>query len=496
MRDDPLLNWEPYPKQRQFLESEKREVWFVAANRAGKSDVAAAAGAAHLRFGNPDPRGAYCAGGQIVVYDRAVSALIASPTLEMSRNIMQPKIFNNGYVPAQQPHAPFIPDYELLPGDAGWSEKKRTLRLKNGSLGRFMAYEQGAEAFQGQAAQIAILDEAPPKPIYTEVGIRVEGGAASRLLLRCAMTLLPTEKHFIGGAHWVFTERCTPWLRGERPDNLEMIAASIYENPHIAPAIIADLEAMYPPGSIDRRIRLQGEWLPGMLGAVAYSAFDRQIHMNPQVTPDSRVWRVPLLFCYDSNIEPAVAVVAQELFPRTGGPTIYRALDEIVLESGTVREVAAEFRRRFPAHGAGLEIYGDATATKRNAQTAKSDYEILDEEFRTLPYPVTFHIPKSNPPQRDRINAVNYLLRGPRNQVRTELAGHCTELAEDLETVIRDKYGGIKKAHDKRDPYYRRTHLSDGWGYMVCMREPVSAQIIPERLPPRIPRPQYFGRRR
>jgi len=36
-----------------------------------------------------------------------------------------------------------------------------------------------------------------------------------------------------------------------------------------------------------------------------------------------------------------------------------------------------------------------------------------------------------------------------------------------------DPRGGIKKATNRKDPYYRRTHSSDGIGYWIAYEAPV-----------------------
>jgi hypothetical protein len=204
---------------------------------------------------------------------------------------------------------------------------------------------------------------------------------------------------------------------------------------------------------------------------------------------------IPLFLCYDSNFAPQSLVICQQ------HGRIYRVYDEISLDSGTVGDVGRELVRRYPHHRAEALLFGDATAQRVSAQTAQSDYELLMEEFRRLPYPVTLQLPDRQPPVRDRINAVNFLMRGPNGEVRVEVAPRCPELIEDFETVQRDRKGGILKAHDKKDPYYQRTHKSDAFGYMAAFREAVgSVEAIREGIAlagsggmSRLPSPGYAG---
>lgn len=486
--EDPLWLWEPTVPQQAFLTWKGAECWFIGANRTGKSDVAAATGSSMARNGNLDPRPSYCAGGEIVIYDRACAIWCVSLTFAQSREIMQPKMFDNGEVPPGQPHRPFIPNYELKDGDPAraYNKTDHVLKLKNGSFIGYKAAEQGQLALQGSAKDLIIFDEAPPKIVYNECVARVEAGR--KLYIRGACTLLPPDG-VTGGISWLYTEKIKPWLAGTRPHFLHLQGASIYDNPHIPKDEIERLEAMYPAGSVDREIRLNGAWLPQIMGRMAYMGFRSGIHVNPAIGPADIAFRQPLMLCFDSNVSPCCAVIAQ----RVG--RLYRALDEIVIGSGGIPALGREFRRRYPQHGAELLIYGDAMGIKRSAQTTKSDYDILTAEFQGLPYPYSLMVPPTNPPERERINALNFLFRGPGGEVRFEASPTCVNLIEDFETVQLNRFGGILKSHDPGDPYYQRTHTSDAIGYMVVMCEPVGSvealQQQGQSWAPSIPSPSY-----
>ena len=50
----------------------------------------------------------------------------------------------------------------------------------------------------------------------------------------------------------------------------------------------------------------------------------------------------------------------------------------------------------------------------------------------------------------------------------------CKDLITDLEVVLRDQGGGIKKTTKKTDPYFLRTHFSDALGYWISYEAPVN----------------------
>lgn len=469
--EDPLAHFQPINSygggQLGFLESTKSEAWFSGANRIGKSDVLAVWGSSFSRFGNPNPRASYCSEG-IVIYDKAVSVWVVSPTFPMSRDIMQPKMFNNGYVPAGS-HRPFIPPHEILQN--GWHAGNNILRLKNGSIIGFKSCDQGQVAFYGTGKDAILFDEPPLESVYNECTIRVEGGR--RLWLRGAATLLPEDGQSVDNIGWLFNKKFDPWLRGEGRERLDVFTASIYDNPYIPRDEILRLESLFPEGSIERRIRLNGELLRVAGGVRAYPPFNRGIHVNPVLDRKKHLdWRLPLLWCIDFNVEPMGSTIWQLQNER--GIPMYRGMGELTIETDAgPLQMAEEFRRQHPAHGAEVWLYGDSTG-KNRGQTGRTNYALLMEGLRGSNLGVKMYVPEANPNIQDRINAVNTLLRDPQGRNRVEMNPLMVETIADFEQVLRSKDGKIKKTTNKKDPYYRRTSWTDGFGYMAAYREPAS----------------------
>ena len=103
-RDDPIKEFIPTPKQQAFvdaiLDQGKTRVGFFAGNRAGKSDAGAYVGASLARYGPPNPKPIMMGQGDkyIEVKDRATSGWVISRDFQASREVVQPKYFNNGLV--------------------------------------------------------------------------------------------------------------------------------------------------------------------------------------------------------------------------------------------------------------------------------------------------------------------------------------------------------------------------------------------------------------
>ena len=455
---DPLLNFQPTPKQKPFIESvlygKKAENWFVAANRSGKSDAGAYIGSSLARFGG-DPRSAYSEGGKVEIRDRATSGWVSSIDFPTSRDIIEPKYFNNGFVPPGATHEPFIPDREI----SEWRVSDRVLKLKNGSIVGFKSADAGSTKYRGAEKDWIHFDEEHSKHIYEESVIRI-GGRPLRVF--GTATLLPPEGQ-VGGVTWIFTDIIKPWEMGKLP-NVGIFGASIYDNPHLDQREIGRLESIYPEGSVQRRIRLGGEWLPGLSGARAYPSFDRRVHVKPQ-PPITQ--RMPLAWYWDFNVEPMVSGIGQRHMK------LFRVYRTFRLQEGSVLDMVQLFYDAVPDHRGEIWIYGDATSKGRSRQTGQSDYSLILNAMRQYGAPVRLKVPEKNPMVPDRINAVNAALRDQAGVSIVEIDPSCEHLIDDLEQTLRDDRGGIKKSHDRRDPYYQRTHDSDAFGYWISYEQPV-----------------------
>lgn len=481
---DPLKNFPLHDKQKAFvssvLERKKKENWFIAANRSGKSEAGAYVGATLARFGRQDARSAPHAGASVQVIDRSTSGWVSALDFPTSRDVIQPKYFNNGFAKSGG-REPFIPQHEI----EKWDTESQILKLKNGSIIGFKSAESGRRKYQGADKDWFHMDEEHPWEIYEESVIRVGN---KPLIFFCTATILPPEGQQVTTS-WVFPKVIQPWRDGLLPDT-GLYGASIYDNPGIPREEIRRLEAIYPENSPSRRIRLEGEWLPGIGGARAYPAFDRQLHVSRE--PMTIMQRRPLIWMWDFNVEPMVSLVGQV------NGFVYEFHKELILEEGSISEMCELFYMHFPSHGAEIWLYGDSTGEGRSNQTGQSNYWTILNEMKQYGSPIRMRVPPENPRVPDRINAVNRVLRDEEGVVRVQVAPQCQELIADLEGVLRDQRGGILKIRNKRDPYFRRTHTSDAAGYWLAYEEPVrpaSARGASPHVPSGLSKGPSYGRR-
>jgi phage terminase large subunit-like protein len=482
-KDDPLFGFDPFPVQKKFIEAviygEPLENYYIGANRSGKSDAGAAAGSILARFGDqsdavPWVRGR---GSSIEVRDRATSGWVSALDFPTSRDTIQPKYFDNGFVAPGVSHPPFIPAREI----ENWRVSDQVLILKNGSIVGFKSADSGRLKYQGAEKDWIHFDEEHPKSVYEEATIRI-GAKPLKLFTTC--TLLPPEGT-IGGITWVYNDIVKPWKSGVL-EGISLFNASIYDNPHLPSSEIVRLEARYPEDSVQRRIRLNGELIPGLSGSRVYVGF--QAGLNVRRQPDIALRR-PLCWIWDFNVEPMVTLLGQR------DRTLFRVFRELYLDEGNIQEMCDLFRQAHPLHLAEVWIYGDASGKDRSHQTRRSSYWLISNYMRDYPAPVKMKILESNPLVPDRINAMNVACKNEEGVINLEIDPTCKELADDLEQVVSDGKGGIKKTTNKREPYFKRTHASDALGYWVSYEAPVATIRLGARgaLRRGVARPRYSG---
>lgn len=185
----------------------------------------------------------------------------------------------------------------------------------------------------------------------------------------------------------------------------------------------------------------------------------------------------PLILCFDFNVSPGVCVICQEIgadqlkiYP---GKTVTVALSEVNIptDSNTVR-VCKKVLETYQYHPGNIICYGDSTGgAKGTAKLRGSDWDIIRQEL--IPYfgnRLYFNVPKSNPRERQRVNAVNSRLKSATNEVKLLMDKGCKNLIIDMEgvRVIEGTAGEIDK---KSDP--KLTHLSDALGYYIFKEYPV-----------------------
>ena len=219
----------------------------------------------------------------------------------------------------------------------------------------------------------------------------------------------------------------------------------------------------------------------------AYYPFTTATHCAPLKYDPHR----DLIFCFDFNVAPGVAVVCQEqILPRqyergTGGAVL---LDRPIYGTGVISEVhiprnsntiavCNRLIKDYGPHEGQIFCYGDATGgAQGSAKVLGSDWDLikltLNAHFGAER--MNYRARLANPYERARVNALNSRLRNGAKEIYLMVDGkRAPKTVEDLEGVqlLEGGSGEIDKKID-----LAITHLSDALGYYTEREFPVRSR--------------------
>ena len=216
-----------------------------------------------------------------------------------------------------------------------------------------------------------------------------------------------------------------------------------------------------------------------------YYGFSRHVHAAEPLRYDPGL---PLILAFDFNVSPGVCAVVQEQMYRGDNPAVDRTqsvtcvLDEIwIPRDSNTRGVCGQIIERYRQHEQNVYCYGDATGGARGSAAVEgSDWDIIRDCLKPVfgqPFmkatrgDLIFRVPKANPRERVRVNAVNSRLQSADGTVRLLVDPmKCPHTVTDFEGVTcRDDGSG---EIDKRSAPML-THLTDAIGYYVHHEHPL-----------------------
>jgi len=211
----------------------------------------------------------------------------------------------------------------------------------------------------------------------------------------------------------------------------------------------------------------------------AYYAFTEALHAATSIRSlyDDRA---TLVFCFDFNVEPGTAVIAQEYQFSNGEPFTGIIGEVWIPRNSNTPAVCRRLVQDWGDHKGYIACYGDATGGARGtAKLSGNDWDIIRGELgAAFGDRVYFNVKSSNPSERSRINAMNSRL------LSTTGAVHMLIDPEGAPHVIDDLLGvsllegGSGEIDKKKTP--KLTHLSDALGYYVEAEFPVRERGVVE----------------
>ena len=206
-----------------------------------------------------------------------------------------------------------------------------------------------------------------------------------------------------------------------------------------------------------------------------YHEFDRLIHAKKPLKYNPKL---PLMFAFDFNVKPGVAVVCQEqMVTIKGFPTeepVTCAIGEVwIPDNSNTPMVCRKLVYDWGHHRGDVLCYGDATGGARGtARVEGSDWALIEKTLRPeFGSNLKMRYRRQNPKERSRINAMNTRIKAADGTMRVLTCPHTTpHQSADLEGVkyVKGGAGEIDKDADAM-----ATHISDAIGYLIEKRHPV-----------------------
>jgi hypothetical protein len=200
-----------------------------------------------------------------------------------------------------------------------------------------------------------------------------------------------------------------------------------------------------------------------------------------------------LIFCFDFNSSPGIAVAIQEQkmpfgqteYCHTQGGFVYQSKLQPVWGTGVISEVwikensntkliCEKLYEKFHIHQGKIFCYGDASGGNHiSSGLAGTDWDIIKDFFSRTPFfdRIFYNVPRSNPSVRGRINATNCRLKASDGTIRMAVdAKDCPHTIEDFEQVTLLN-GSLSDINKKKNMYL--THLTDAIGSYISYEFPV-----------------------
>ncbi len=182
--------------------------------------------------------------------------------------------------------------------------------------------------------------------------------------------------------------------------------------------------------------------------------------------------RLDLIFCFDFNVSPGVAVVVQE---QAMGTCV---LGEIWIErNSNTPKVCEDLAEDWAGvHEGTITCHGDRTGGARSTSGVEgSDWDLIRIHLgRLFKGSIDVDLPESNPPEKDRVNAMNTRISAADRTRRLFVNGaKAPHTMKDLDAVEADDRGRLIKPTSGVGRML--THPTDALGYHVWRTHPVEA---------------------
>lgn len=228
--------------------------------------------------------------------------------------------------------------------------------------------------------------------------------------------------------------------------------AKTTDNPHLPQNYIDLLYQEYDPRLI--KAYIDGQFVNLQSGNVYYG-FNRDINVVDNLVIDNNL---PLNIFFDFNVYPLSAGYGQHKNAED-----IRIIGECVMKGHSdTWALCDELKKQLPKDS-NVVIYGDASGSSKSTKNHLSDYQIIDNEFRSYFKTISYRVPKSNGAIKHRVDCVNAKL----SKSYLKINKCCTKLIRDYEQVCYTDKGDIDGSN------IELTHISDASGYYINTEFPI-----------------------
>ena len=265
------------------------------------------------------------------------------------------------------------------------------------------------------------------------------------------------------------------WLDAQKPENAEdwdfhawtfEDVAHYYMGKERASKVIERARRTTDPLTFDQEYNAKFVSFEGR----AYYCFDFGVHCAKSLTYFPKL---DLDLCFDFNVSPSVCAVTQEISNET------HVIGEVFIpKNGTTPAVCNRIIQDWGDHKGEVVCFGDATGgNKGTAKIAGSDWDLIEACLRPVfGDRLRLDVPKMNPPERARVNAVNSRCKSVDGTISLRVdPDKAPKVAQDLDGTMLLK-GGSGELDKKKDSML--SHISDALGYKIVRLYPIGGRHV------------------
>lgn len=357
-----------------------------------------------------------------------------------------------------------IPLWMIDGGRKGISESKLTIKLINGAMILVVGMDK-PERVEGRPIDGIILDEyGNMKPTVWSQNVRPALSTPGRLGWAWLIGVPEGRNHYYRVAEFSKDPKNEDWGFFHWP------SADILDPEEIA-AARNDMD----------ELSFQQEYEASFItfSGRVYYPFGRETHCDRMLDYNPKR---PLMFCFDFNVDPGICGVLQDQDYSGRLPNVAKEItvgvgEVYIPRNSSTEAVCKKLIEDWHEHTGDVLIYGDASGGARHtSQTEGSDWDIVKSYLKPVfGDRLKMRVPRANPRERARINAMNSNLRAADGTIRFLINDElCPEMCADLEGTIWLKGGAqIDKKSDSL-----RTHMSDGIGYHFSKAKPLTKHAM------------------